>query len=502
MSYRNPTQNVDTQSGQYVRQMQQSVAGSFEKLSNKISADNKERARKNEIIIREAEKRSEAAAQSIFQAQSKNSSIDFNGLNEQVNMLNDVYKINPTERTQEQKNFIRNMNNAGTHISGVLQNTSAGQQEYLEKRSIPMGSQGGFSRGNLPENLEALDILYGWSDAPGRKEARYDMSGADGPVVYIDVYNENDKLVGSIINKDMSNIAQPDYVPNLSKQTTTTQKELEDELDLGAITSLAYKNSEPRQFKAEDGTVYYTRLPDKEYIKKQAKVKTDTAIVALSTDEAITFYNNVLSDGEMDMAQRTSWSQERDSDGVLIPDPDLVKIQEKYLDYVVNTNAKFNTSKNFGTTKPKDYKPNDFDKKTSQAAESVSILLGNIQDSIKSENFSKRSLDFGQGTEEVISIDFIQPAKEGGMGEITIVTQNKNKTKAGEVDQVSRTIDLNTKEGMKDYAIAAIIGGSGSSSEKEAKIKQLEKMLNTKKKESSEKDSAKRAQDLISKYKK
>ena len=135
MSYRNPTQNVDTQSGQYIRQMQQSVAGSFEKLSNKISADNKERARKNEIIIREAEKRSEAAAQSIFQAQSKNSSIDFNGLNEQVNMLNDVYKINPTERTQEQKNFIRNMNNAGTHISGVLQNTSAGQQEYLEKRS-------------------------------------------------------------------------------------------------------------------------------------------------------------------------------------------------------------------------------------------------------------------------------------------------------------------------------------------------------------------------------
>jgi len=177
------------------------------------------------LIIKDAEKRSEAAAQSIFQAQSKNSSIDFNGLNEQVNMLNDVYKINPTERTQEQKNFIRNMNNAGTHISGVLQNTSAGQQEYLEKRSIPMGSQGGFSRGNLPENLEALDILYGWSDAPGRKEARYDMSGADGPVVYIDVYNENDKLVGSIINKDMSNIAQPDYVPNLSKQITTTQKE-------------------------------------------------------------------------------------------------------------------------------------------------------------------------------------------------------------------------------------------------------------------------------------
>ena len=67
MSYRNPEQVVDRQSGQYVRQMQQSVASSFEKLANKISADNKERARKNEIMIREAEKRSEAAAQSIYQ---------------------------------------------------------------------------------------------------------------------------------------------------------------------------------------------------------------------------------------------------------------------------------------------------------------------------------------------------------------------------------------------------------------------------------------------------
>ena len=43
-----------------------------------------------------------------------------------------------------------------------------------------MGNQGGFSLANKPENLEALDILYGFKDAPGRKEARYDMSGPDG----------------------------------------------------------------------------------------------------------------------------------------------------------------------------------------------------------------------------------------------------------------------------------------------------------------------------------
>lgn len=480
MSYRNPEQVVDRQSGQYIRQMQQSVAGSFEKLANKISVDNKERARKNEIMIREAEKRSEAAAQSIYQAQSKNKSINFNGLNDQIDILNSIYKIPANERSQEDKNFIRNMQYAGTHISDVLQNTSAGQQEYLEKRSIPMGNQGGFSLANKPENLEALDILYGFKDAPGRKEARYDMSGPDGPVVYIDVYNEDDKLVGSIINKDMSTIAQPEYVPNLSKQTTDTQKLLEDKLDLNAVTSMVYANSEPKQFKAKNGTIYYTRLPDKEYIKNQAREDVNAVIVGLPTDEAITFYNDVLSKGNMDMEQRSSWSQERDKDGNLIPDPDLVKIQEAYLNYVVDTNAKFNTSKNFGTTKPSDYKPTSFDKKTASSRESAKIIVDDLKRYARERKLPNAAVDFGQGVEEITSTVFENPAEEGGMGKVKILTTTKSGQKAGEFEDLERTIDLDTKDGMMQYAKAMIKAGEGSSSEKNAKIEAIRKILSKK----------------------
>ena len=486
MSYRNPEQVVDTQSGQYIRQMQQSVASSFEKLSNKISAENKERARKNEIMVREAEKRSEAAAQSIYQAQSKNKSIDFNGLNEQVDILNSIYKIPANERSQEDKNFIRNMQYAGTHISDVLQNTSAGQAEYLEKRSIPMGNQGGFSLANKPENLEALDILYGFKDAPGRKEARYDMSGPDGPVVYIDVYNEDDKLVGSIINKDMSNIAQPEYVPNLSKQTTDTQKLLEDKLDLNAVTSMVYANSKPKQFKAENGTVYYTRLPDKEYIKNQAREDVNAIIVGLPTDEAITFYNDVLSKGNMDMKQRSSWSQQRDNEGNLIPDPDLVKIQEAYLNHVVDTNAKFNTSKNFGTTKPVDYKPSEGDKKFARTKEASIGIANDIKGfAINKEIPKDLSVNFGTGNQKIYSSEYIEPTKEGDMGMFKLEIE-----KDGELTDIE--INLNTEQGRKKLAKALISGGEGSSETKGVKIDQVLKEL--KKKYT--------AQELINKYKK
>ena len=475
MSYRNPEQVVDTQSGQYIRQMQQSVASSFEKLSNKISAENKERARKNEIMVREAEKRSEAAAQSIYQAQSKNKSIDFNGLNEQVDILNSIYKIPANERSQEDKNFIRNMQYAGTHISDVLQNTSAGQAEYLEKRSIPMGNQGGFSLANKPENLEALDILYGFKDAPGRKEARYDMSGADGPVMYIDVYNKDNKLVGSIINKDMSSIAQPEYVPNLSKQTTDTQKEIEVQLDLNAITSPAYTNSEPKQFKGPGGTVYYTRLPDKEYIKNQARTKTDSVIVGLSTDEAITFYNDVLSKGKMDMPQKSSWSQQRGEDGNLIPDPDLVKIQEAYLNYVVDTNVKFNTSKNFGTKKPSDYKPSEGDKKFARTADAAIGIANDIRGYATNKVIPNNvAVNFGTGTEKIRKSEYIEPTKEGGMGKFIIETVNDK----NEITDIE--INLNTAQGRKKLAQALISGGEGSSETKGIKIDQVLKELSRK----------------------
>lgn len=475
MSYRNPTQNVDTQSGQYIRQMQQSVAGSFEKLSNKISADNKERARKNEIMVREAEKRSEAAAQSIYQAQSKNKSIDFNGLNEQVDILNSIYKIPANERSQEDKNFIRNMLYAGTHIGDVLQNTSAGQQQYLEKRSIPMGNQGGFSQTNKPGNLEALDILYGWKDTPGRKEARYDMSGADGPVMYIDVYNKDNKLVGSIINKDMSSIAQPEYVPNLSKQTTDTQKLIEDKLDLSAITSMAYANSEPKQFKGPNGTVYYTRLPDKEYIKTQAREDTNAIVIGLPTDEAITFYNDVLSNGNMEMKQKSSWVQERDKEGNLIPDPDLVKIQEAYLNYVVDTNAKFNISKNFGTKKPSDYKPSEGDKKFARTTEAAVRIANDIKGFATSKIIPKDvPVNFGTGTETIKKSEYIEPTKEGDMGKFIIETVNDK----NEITDIE--INLNTAQGRRKLAQALISGGEGSSETKGIKIDQVLKELSRK----------------------
>ena len=487
MSYRNPEQIVDTQSGQYIRQMQQSVASSFEKLSNKISAENKERARKNEIMVREAEKRSEAAAQSIYQAQSKNKSIDFNGLNEQVDILNSIYKIPANERSQEDKNFIRNMQYAGTHISDVLQNTSAGQAEYLEKRSIPMGNQGGFSLANKPENLEALDILYGFKDAPGRKEARYDMSGADGPVMYIDVYNKDNKLVGSIINKDMSSIAQPEYVPNLSKQTTDVQKLLEDKLDLNAITSMAYVNSEPKQFEADNGTIYYTRLPDKKYIKDQARQDVNAIVVGLQTDDAITFYNDVLSKGKMDMPQRSSWSQERGEDGNLIPDPDLVKIQEAYLNYVVDTNAKFNTSKNFGTKKPSDYKPSEGDKKFARTADAAIGIANDIRGYATSKVIQNDvAVNFGTGTEKIRKSEYIEPTKEGDMGKFIIETVNDK----NEITDIE--INLNTAQGRKKLAQALISGGEGSSETKGVKIDQVLKELTKKY----------TAQELINKYKK
>ena len=48
MSYRNPTQNIDTKSGQYIREMQQSLAQSTVGALNEIKKQQKEAKEKEQ----------------------------------------------------------------------------------------------------------------------------------------------------------------------------------------------------------------------------------------------------------------------------------------------------------------------------------------------------------------------------------------------------------------------------------------------------------------------
>ena len=63
---------------------------------------------------------------------------------------------------------------------------------------------------------------------------------------------------------------------------------------------------------------------------------------------------------------------------------------------------------------------------------------------------------------------------------VKIFTTTKSGQKAGEFEDIERTIDLDTKDGMMQYAEAMIKAGEGSSSEKNAKLEAIRKILSKK----------------------
>ena len=99
MSYRNPTQYIDRQSGQIEQNLQKTLSGigtGIVSSINKIHADN---AAKTAAIRAEADKRVADAQNSIMQTQSKNPTADFGDLDTQLEVMNGILLKDPAKRT-------------------------------------------------------------------------------------------------------------------------------------------------------------------------------------------------------------------------------------------------------------------------------------------------------------------------------------------------------------------------------------------------------------------
>ena len=465
MSYRNPAQYVDTQSGQSIQRMQESLANTTVKTVQGLSNIYLENQRKIEEIAKEAK---EATSE----------------------IENALKKQDPTKLTNKERNFMRSMENIGTTMKNGLANTTASAIAFKEQSDKGLSEDGGNDAFRNPEQYRVMSIMNG--TIPGSKKASYEEDEMGNLVYSVKVYDGSGTFVGDVINGSIEKTMFVSKVPDLTKKKTDAIELVKAELSLDSKFSDAYARGD------KFGPNKQGQKVEAQLFDDAIAAKADDIYREMSDNDLSSYWNNrirprkiiVTEENKSEFPNRKIGDEVKNNN-VWGYDIELTQEQREefkaafILDIKGEIGAVRAQNKIMQTSKDAvQYKPNDFDKKTSQAAQSASILLKDIQESIKSRTLPKNSVNFGQGTEEIVSTDFSQPAEEGGMGKVTIVTENKNKTKAGEVDQVSRTIDLNTKAGIKRYAKAVISGGSGSASEKEAKIKQLEKMLNQERKKS------------------
>ncbi len=383
MSYTNPKQYLDTRSGEYIREMQKSVAASYGKMAGSIA----EIARKTaeETLAREtnAASRTSKLRNKLFADTKNNRSIDYTtAANEQLAKYEQLAKLKVNKLTAEDRQFMANVETMGTNIRTNLEDLMAKGQTYLDAAEIGSGNEGGLDKYNSPRVLETNDIVYDWKNTPGSKTAAIDCSGNSGCQIKITSYKEGETDgVGSIGTQSEARI-----VPNSSKNRAELKK-LTDVIDFASINSDVYKGQEKKIF--NDGKATITQVfPDKEVIRPFVESQARAWIESLTPEEASIYFNNRLSkgpenamfdsmtEGSKELLPISSWTTDEKGQ---INDPRREQIVKAYIQNVLDTTPEYNkaltTSRVNNPTKSNTTdKPTELELRTSKAGKKFKLL--------------------------------------------------------------------------------------------------------------------------------
>jgi len=306
MSYRNPKQIVDTQSGQYVRDMQKSLADTFSKYSGSINTIMKEQAKSNDALAAESQKRVNRISSEVNQVANANKAINFDQMYDNLDTYNQYMQVNPAKRTREMNLFISNMNNSGINIKDRLANTVAAGEPFMEAREKGIGVPGGVYSG--VKNLKKYDVMYGFNQAPGSKKMNYNPITNE---FRISVLDENGKSLGSSLNEDMEHLDTPQIVPDETKNMKNIAAEVASRMDLKNPNSPAYANQEYQTPTKVDNVTYLSKLPSRSVYLGLATPLAKAEIEGMTAGEGIALFNDVVGKGEV-MEWQETWTDPND----------------------------------------------------------------------------------------------------------------------------------------------------------------------------------------------
>ena len=300
MSYRNPTQHIDRQSGQIEQNLQKTLAGigtGVVSSINKIHADN---AAKTAAIRAEADKRVADAQNSIMQTQSKNPTADFGDLDEQLNLMNRLLMKDPAKRTASEKTFINSMENIGDNMANMLKNTAMSQEAMMEQINKIPCTMGAVDPKANPEQYAKLSVLANQTE--GRTKARY-KTNKNGQIVFsLDVYQktkDGEKFVGSVINDNVATTQMPTVVPNISKDIAQNIQNTINLLD--PTSELSPVLSEDRKEILYHQDKFGRRVDPKKF-RNQLEAQSESTLSQFTDRKIASLYNNVLNPGDTDFS--------------------------------------------------------------------------------------------------------------------------------------------------------------------------------------------------------
>ena len=438
MSYRNPTQVVDTQTNQHYANLQKTIAGSFGNYVNSVkAADAKEQQEKEKRaagervrlngLIKERNKNVASAMRTDLKYPTVDFSTGAKGL------INDSYEIESKNqiRSIDQNQKIAAANTAGDAARPAAEEFVVKQTTFNTAYGKAIGTMGGISEG---QELKVYEGLYNSTPdgVMSKTTAIYTLDGSNNIVI---TYENGGKVFDPSNNSML-----PQFVPDWQPSVDSFKKQgLTNELfNFADSNNEIYKGGEKIYENGKAVGVLPNRQKFEDSIRQGVKAN---VISGLSSNDAIALYNNVLrrpnKDGNLPdkIPQTKEWFIFDKDDKS--PEAD---IQKGYQDAITDAATKFVANQAEYLKKPYKYTGKQGENPPTleeDAKDIFSDIIGDVQNNI---NIVGVDATFN---EEDNTVEFVRDVK-------TKETDAKGKERTV-VTPTPMKFDLNTQEGMQDY---------------------------------------------------
>jgi len=311
MSYRNPTQVVDTQTGQHYANLQKTIAGSFDNYAKSVRVADAKKQKENELKAKkEADRRNGLIKQAdknkglVARVDANNPNIDLSDAKRLIDFSAEIQMNSPT-RTYDQNQTVSNINLLGEFTRGKVGIMMQGQQEFVGHYNKGVGRMGGFSKN---AQLEDSENLYKTTEKGllSTTKGIFGINGSNDTTLTFQVTDPN----GVVKEYDTENGAPPmpqtipDWQPSVNsfvKQGLTNE-----EFNYRDYESVIYTGGE--EVKDNNGKIIGVLPNAKKYKDSIRKGVKANVIAGLRANDTISLYNNITKkEGDPDIEQTSEW---------------------------------------------------------------------------------------------------------------------------------------------------------------------------------------------------
>jgi hypothetical protein len=304
MSYENPTRAIDTQTGQHLANLQNTISGTFQGIAKTYKAEQEARTKKlNEQaeIITNIKKSNQALEDNlrnkISEFGAQNPSLNTDAWLAAVDRVNDIKNTidlgtaSPKEiaALRQELSEIMALPTLGRTMLENLTQSVVGFDKVLNN----VGKMGG---ADLYSGSTMIEDLRVWQNlSPGERKQVIQKNPKNGKWEASIVINGNqytsDQLSRLTANGEGLIAIVSDQTSNFDNYTNMVkpkdEKTGEDKFRDGVLGPIEYRDT-------EDGNAESYRVVNKEVVKKTAGIEIDASISVMTASEKAVFWNNIL----------------------------------------------------------------------------------------------------------------------------------------------------------------------------------------------------------------